>query len=111
VTQGAAVEEAVIDSVDTVTNTIVLTAGLVGVFTMAANDVPVNLSPAVNDAVVDVLDAGLRTKTTSDGRYSFSRVPAGTRTIRAVAVGYQPRTQPVTVPGRPEDYDINLIPL
>ncbi|HWR26448.1 MAG TPA: Pvc16 family protein [candidate division Zixibacteria bacterium] len=61
--------------------------------------------------LVDILNAGVHTTTDSEGRYSFSRVPAGTHTIRAVVVGFEPKTQPLVVPGRPEDYDITLTPL
>jgi Pvc16 N-terminal domain/Carboxypeptidase regulatory-like domain len=62
-------------------------------------------------ATVDITDAGLRAMTDVDGRFTFSRVPAGTRTFRVVAVGFEPKTQSIVVPGRPEDYEITLIPL
>jgi hypothetical protein len=65
----------------------------------------------IADALVDITDAGLRTRTDTEGSYSFSRVPAGPRTIRVVAVGFQPETRVVDVPGKPEDYDITLTPL
>jgi uncharacterized protein DUF4255/carboxypeptidase family protein len=65
----------------------------------------------IEAALVDVTDAGLSTTTDSDGRFSFSRVPAGTHTFRVVAVGFVPETQTVVVPGRPEDYEITLAPL
>jgi len=65
----------------------------------------------IPDALVDILDAGLRTKSESDGRYSFPRVPVGTRTVRVVAVGFQPKTQPLVVPGLPEEYDVTLVAL
>jgi len=65
----------------------------------------------IPDALVDIMDAGLRTTTDNEGRYSFSRVPVGTYNIRVVAVGFEPKTQSLVVPGRPEDYDITLIPL
>jgi hypothetical protein len=38
-------------------------------------------------------------------------VPAGTHTLRAVAPGFQLKSQPLVVPGRPEDYEITLAPL
>lgn len=65
----------------------------------------------IADALVDMLDAGLRARSDADGRYSFVRVPLGTHNIRVVATGFQPRTQPLTVPGKPEDYDVTLTPL
>jgi len=72
------------------------------------------LDPAaqgVAGALVDILDAGLRETTDSEGQFNFESVPAGPHTIRAVAVGFQPQTQPLTVPERPEDYVITLTPL
>jgi hypothetical protein len=66
---------------------------------------------AVAGAIVDILDAGLRETSDADGRFSFLRVPTGAHTLRAVASGFQPKTQPLVVPGRPEDYEITLAPL
>ncbi|ABA58341.1 hypothetical protein Noc_1875 [Nitrosococcus oceani ATCC 19707] len=66
---------------------------------------------SIPDALVDILDTGLRTTSDSEGRYSFVRVPVGTRNIRVVAVGFQPETKPVLVPGVLENYDITLTPL
>jgi hypothetical protein len=65
----------------------------------------------LSGAVVDLVDLGLRATTDRDGRYSFLRVPAGTHPLRAIAVGYQPGNKTLTVPERPEDYDIILDPL
>jgi len=65
----------------------------------------------IPNALVDIIDAGLRTTTDTEGRFSFPRVPVGARTIRVVAVGFEPKTQAVPVPGRPEDYEIMLTPL
>jgi hypothetical protein len=70
----------------------------------------------IGGAVVDVLDAtlqetGLRDTSDADGRFSFLRVPAGTQNLRAVAPGFQAKTQPLVVPGRQEDYEITLAPL
>ncbi len=67
-------------------------------------------------ALVDVLDAtlqetGLRDTSDAEGRFSFLRVPAGTQNLRAVASGFQAKTQPLVVPGRQEDYEITLAPL
>jgi protocatechuate 3,4-dioxygenase beta subunit len=64
----------------------------------------------VAGAVVDVLDAGLRATTDELGHYRFERIPAGTRTVRAVAVGYQPSTRAFDVPGPAVTYDFNLTP-
>jgi hypothetical protein len=65
----------------------------------------------VAGALVDILDAGLRQTTNDNGQFDFLVVPTGTHTIRAVAPGFQPRSQPFTVPGKPEDYVITLTPL
>lgn len=65
----------------------------------------------IAEAVVDILDAGLRAITDADGNFSFTRVPRGDRDFRVVAVGFQPFAQTVNVPSRSEDYDFNLIPL
>ncbi|HJQ82467.1 MAG TPA: Pvc16 family protein [Candidatus Binatia bacterium] len=63
----------------------------------------------IEGAVVAVVDAGLRTQTGADGRYQFTRIPAGARTLRVAAVGFQVQVQAVVVPTpRPEDYDIVL---
>ena len=62
-------------------------------------------------ALVDLLDAGLRQTTDASGDFVFAKVAAGTHTLRAVAAGYQPQTQSVTVPGTPGDYVITLTPL
>jgi hypothetical protein len=64
----------------------------------------------VAGAVVDVLDAGLRATTDALGHYRFERVPAGTRTVRASAVGFQPSTRAFAVPGPSETYDFALTP-
>lgn len=65
----------------------------------------------VGDAYVDIPNMGLQTRTDSTGRFTFPRVLAGTHTIRAVAVGFSMKTQPLVVPGRPEDYEVSLTPL
>jgi Pvc16 N-terminal domain/Carboxypeptidase regulatory-like domain len=65
----------------------------------------------IPNALIDIADAGLRTTSDADGRYSFIRVPAGSHTVRCVATGFAPKTQPVVVPGPPENYEIILIPL
>jgi hypothetical protein len=65
----------------------------------------------VAGALVDLLDAGLRTQTDDDGRFVLSDVPAGPHTLRVVAVGFQPLTQAVVAPGPPENYRVALTPL
>jgi len=61
-------------------------------------------------AVVDVLDAGLRARTDQDGRFTFPMVPAGTRTFRAMATGFQSVEVSRPVPGRPDEYVFQLTP-
>jgi hypothetical protein len=68
-------------------------------------------STGIPGALVDILDAGLRQTSATDGSFSFLGVPAGTHTLRAVAPGFQLKSQPLVVPGRPEDYEITLAPL
>jgi len=68
-------------------------------------------SQAVPGALVDILDAGLRDTTDSDGQFSFDSVASGAHTIRAMATGYKPQTQALTVPGVSDDYVIQLTPL
>jgi len=70
-----------------------------------------NNNKGVAGALVDLLDVGLRTNTNNDGEFDFAQVAAGAHTVRAVAVGFQPQTQPFTVPAKPEDYVITLTPL
>jgi hypothetical protein len=65
----------------------------------------------IANALVDVVNAGLRTRTDADGRYRFDSIPAGSASLRVVAVGFQPKTQVVVIPGRSEDYEITLTPL
>jgi hypothetical protein len=65
----------------------------------------------VPEAVVDLVDLGLRTRSGVEGRYSFTRVPPGAHTVRVVAQGFQVNTQPLVVPGRPEDYVVELTPI
>jgi Pvc16 N-terminal domain/Carboxypeptidase regulatory-like domain len=66
---------------------------------------------AVAGAQVDILDAGLRQTADSNGEFAFNNVAAGAHTIRAVAVGYKPQTQGLTIPGTPDEYVITLTPL
>ena len=64
----------------------------------------------IPDAFVQVVDAGLQTRTDEAGRYTFPRVPVGTRTVRVAAVGFQLKSQSVVVPSPPEGYAITLTP-
>lgn len=66
---------------------------------------------AVPDAVVDILDLAIRTRTGSEGRYSFPRVPPGGHMVRVIAAGFTEQTQPLVVPGTPDDYLVELTPL
>lgn len=70
-----------------------------------------NLGNGVASALVDILDAGLRQTANDQGQFDFLEVSPGAHTIRAVATGFKPQTQPFTVPGKPEDYVITLTPL
>jgi hypothetical protein len=70
-----------------------------------------NLGDGVAGALVDILDAGLRQTTNAEGQFDFLAVAPGAHTIRAVAPGFKSQTQPLTVPGSPEDYVITLTPL
>jgi hypothetical protein len=73
-------------------------------------------SHGIEGALVDVLDGGLIPTTPSqntdtNGQFVFSQVSAGTYQLRAIATGFKPQTQPVTIPGMPNDYVIQLTPL
>jgi hypothetical protein len=65
----------------------------------------------ISGALVDVMDAGLSDVTDENGEFNFDSIPSGAHTLRAVAVGFKPKVQPLTVPGRPEDYVVTLAPL
>jgi hypothetical protein len=65
----------------------------------------------VSDALVDVVDAGLRAVSDADGRYTFSRVPVGPRTLRVTAAGFHTAIVTVVIPGLPGDYEVTLTPL
>ncbi|MBF2048965.1 MAG: Pvc16 family protein [Leptolyngbya sp. IPPAS B-1204] len=62
----------------------------------------------IENAVVDLVDAGLRTYTNSEGYYSFLRVPPGSHTLRIVAVGFESKTETIDIPGRSQLYQITL---
>ncbi|QYO63139.1 Pvc16 family protein [Leptolyngbya sp. 7M] len=62
----------------------------------------------IENAVVDLVDAGLRTHTNSEGYYSFLRVPPGSHTLRIVAVGFESKTETIDIPGRSQLYQTTL---
>jgi hypothetical protein len=64
----------------------------------------------IEDAVVDILDLRLRTRSGAEGHYAFPRVIPGAHQIRVIGRGFQPKTQPLVVPGRPENYLVELTP-
>jgi hypothetical protein len=66
---------------------------------------------AVPDALVEIVDLSVRTRTGAEGRYSFPRVPPGGHTVRVVAPGFQQQTQALVVPGAPDDYLVEVTPL
>ncbi|WHZ21111.1 MAG: hypothetical protein OJF47_000223 [Nitrospira sp.] len=68
-------------------------------------------SNAVAGVLVDILDIGLRGTTDQEGRFDFQPVPSGAHNVRAIASGFKPQIQSVTVPGLPDDYVIQLVPL
>jgi hypothetical protein len=67
--------------------------------------------PGIPGAVVDIVDLSLRTRSQDEGRYAFPRVPPGAHTVRVVAQGFRPQTQPLVVPGTSEDYVVAMTPL
>ena len=74
------------------------------------------LSHGIAGALVDVLDAALSPITPSqnsdsNGQFVFPQVNAGTYQLRAIATGFKVHVQPVTIPGMPDDYVIQLTPL
>lgn len=76
-----------------------------------------SLSQGVPDAFVDVLDPlslvpnAPQQTTRRTGHYVFPQIAAGNYKLRAVATGFKPQVQPVTIPGVPGDYLIQLTPL
>jgi hypothetical protein len=70
----------------------------------------------VAGALVDLLDASsapvtVQETTDTNGHFVFSQVNAGSYQLRAVAVGFKPKIQPVTIPGSLNDFVISLTPL
>jgi hypothetical protein len=78
---------------------------------MRAADPPTKLCGIIANAIVNIADAGLRTQSAGDGRFTFLRVPVGNHVMEGLAIGFQPKTQPLVVPGRAEDYELILTPL
>jgi hypothetical protein len=70
-----------------------------------------NTAQGIAGAMVDILDAGLRTTSDDGGNFDFPDVQPGAHTLRAVATGFAVKSQALTVPGSPEDYEITLAPL
>lgn len=76
-----------------------------------------SLSQGVAGAFVDVLDplslvpSAPQQTTRRTGHYVFPRLAAGSYKLRAVATGFKPQIQSVTLPGVPGDYQIQLTPL
>lgn len=70
-----------------------------------------NTSQGIGNALVDLLDAGMRTTSDDSGNFDFTDVPPGVHTLRAAASGFAVKSQPMKVPGSPEDYEIKLAPL
>ncbi|HYB76600.1 MAG TPA: Pvc16 family protein [Candidatus Bathyarchaeia archaeon] len=76
-----------------------------------------SLSQGVAGALVDVLDplslvpSAPPQTTRRSGHYVFSQIAAGNYKLRAVATGFKPQVQAVTIPGVPDDYRIQLTPL
>jgi hypothetical protein len=81
------------------------------VFLQIGGEVVDGVGQGVAGAIVDVLDAGERAIADAEGRYLLARVPAGNRTLRVSAVGFQIANVVVPVPGTPHDYRITLSPL
>ena len=63
------------------------------------------------NALVDILDMGLRETTDENGQFTFPNVSAGAHNVRAQATGFKPESQTVTVPDLPNNYVIQLAPL
>jgi hypothetical protein len=70
-----------------------------------------NKANGVVGAMVDLLDLGLRTTSDQDGNFDFVDVAPGAHQLRAAATGFAVKSQPMNVPGRPEEYEITLAPL
>lgn len=111
ITQAADVEEHTVESVDRLRNVLTLNGALLRSHGMLATDPAIKVAGVVSNALIEITDAGLKTQSALDGRYTFPRVPVGTRNVQVLATGFQPKNQSVVVPGQPEDYEITLTPL
>lgn len=65
----------------------------------------------VPGAVVDVINPRRTTRSDTDGRFVFSRLPAGDLEYRVVAVGFNVFNQTLTTPGPAQGIEIELTPL
>ena len=65
---------------------------------------------AIVGAILMVEGTGVRGASGANGRYSLGGVPAGSRVVRARALGFAAQSIPVTVTaGRPTTLDITLV--
>ena len=64
----------------------------------------------IRGATVELAGTGFRAQTDAEGRYLFTRAPAGTRTLNAQAAGYNLASKSITIPGSTQDYTITLTP-
>lgn len=111
ITQAADVEEHTVEAVDRLRSVLTFGEGLVTRHDMLATSPPIKVAGIVGNALIEVIDAGLQTQSDQDGRYTFPRVPVGTRNVQVLATGFQPKNQSVVVPGPSENYEITLTPL
>ncbi|MCX8131154.1 MAG: Pvc16 family protein [Clostridia bacterium] len=80
-------------------------------FVQIAGRVVDDKKAGIPEAIVDILGTKLRGMTDKEGVYTFPRVPPGMYTLRAVAMGFEVKTQKMFVPGKPDEYTITLKPL
>jgi hypothetical protein len=111
ISQAMTVEERNVEQVDRTRNVLTLSSALTNTYAMRAAAQPVKIAGTVAAAIVNLVDAGLRTESARDGRFTFPRVSAGNHVIEVLAIGFQPKTQPLVVPSLAEDYEITLTPL
>jgi hypothetical protein len=72
---------------------------------------PPRAAAGIADAVVDLVDLSIRTRSAAEGRFRFPRVPRGAHTLRVIAQGFHPKTQPLDIPAPPEDLVVGLTPI
>jgi hypothetical protein len=70
-----------------------------------------NHSNAVVGALVEIVDMGRKETTDQAGQFDFDMLAAGTYNVLAIASGFKPTSQSITVPGLPDEYVIQLTPL